>query len=459
MERLRSKKGQQKSFAETSKAVRMSMLDKRYALDAVEKANLQKSLDAMQYSIKVTTRQSLVERLESLSRQLCLKFMDDNNLFIASEMFYLEILLSSTGTVRDVKVHHESILELKSCPELADCLRRNDFADFTIQLQALASIYRLNADKDVKNKAYVVLQALETDLQNLYALQQLYVDPLMMVMQSPLGILTGRHGGHPMRLTYFVPPYELLDMDQKTLNTIDTGMMMRHKEPLGVGVTVHLEASSPHVLQKAPTMVVGNNIGGYASPVYRPKNEENSLIMPAQYALRFPSEMPIGTQTLNDIQKITDIQFEETLRSTAKPMLGLIAQHASGGTMMNSSKGMFVTLPDQQHCYFLSENPNMMVSLLKYYQSHGYWLYLATICHCLSKMRHFNNTFMYLQGVEVLSIPFTEPSHVPKILRILRQQALFNTLVSSCIRANTNNAGKETDKREIDYEKLLTTIK
>lgn len=62
----------------------------------------------MQHCIKVTSRQGLVERLESLTRQLGLKFMEDQSgLFISSDMFYLEIVLDSKGTVQDVKVHHE----------------------------------------------------------------------------------------------------------------------------------------------------------------------------------------------------------------------------------------------------------------------------------------------------------------------------------------------------------------
>ena len=47
-----------------------NLQEKRYALDAVEKSNLQKTLDSMQYCIKVTTRQGLVERLDCLTRQL-----------------------------------------------------------------------------------------------------------------------------------------------------------------------------------------------------------------------------------------------------------------------------------------------------------------------------------------------------------------------------------------------------
>lgn len=108
MERLRTHSAQNKSFAELSKAMRMSMLEKRYSLDPTERGTLQKCLDSMQHCIKVTTRQGLIERLESLSRQLGLKFMEDTSgLFISSDMFYLEIVLDAAGTLSDVKVHHE----------------------------------------------------------------------------------------------------------------------------------------------------------------------------------------------------------------------------------------------------------------------------------------------------------------------------------------------------------------
>lgn len=40
-----------------------------------------------------------------------------------------------------------------------------------------------------------------------------------------------------------------------------------------------------------------------------------------------------------------------------------------------------------------------------------------------------------MEGVLVCSIPFTHPAHVPQILVYLRQQALFNTLIASCVRS------------------------
>jgi mediator of RNA polymerase II transcription subunit 1 len=86
-------------------------------------------------------------------------------------MFYLEIILNQAGAVQDVKVHHECKPEPQSCIELVSCLQRGDFADFTAQLEGLASIYQLNAEKKIKVKAFLALQALETDLYNLSVLR------------------------------------------------------------------------------------------------------------------------------------------------------------------------------------------------------------------------------------------------------------------------------------------------
>ena len=48
--------------------------EKRYPVDGVERIQLQKCLDTLQNSIRVTTLSGMVERLESISRQLGLVF-------------------------------------------------------------------------------------------------------------------------------------------------------------------------------------------------------------------------------------------------------------------------------------------------------------------------------------------------------------------------------------------------
>lgn len=65
--------------------------------------------------------------------------------------------------------------------------------------------------------------------------------------------------------------------------------------------------------------------------------------------------------------------------------------------------------------------------------------------------------FLRLQGVIIKSIPFTEPSHVPQILRFLRQQSLFNTLITSCIRTSNYKSGLLW-KSSIDYSQTCLLI-
>ena len=75
------------------------------------------------------------------------------------------------------------------------CLSRGDFADFTAQLEGLASIYQLNAEKKVKCKAFSALQSLEADLGTLATLQSFIKEPFNLVHKSPVGILEKRRGG------------------------------------------------------------------------------------------------------------------------------------------------------------------------------------------------------------------------------------------------------------------------
>ncbi|XP_005184324.1 mediator of RNA polymerase II transcription subunit 1 [Musca domestica] len=408
MERIRSHSSQHKTFPELSKAMRMGMLEKRYPLDAVEKANLQKCLDNMQHCIKVTSRQGLVERLESLSRQLSLKFSDDSKaLFISTDMFYLEILLDSNGSLTDVKVHHESKVEQQSCSELVDCLNRGDFADFTAQLEGFSSIYQLNAESKVKIKAYDAMQAMETDLYNIFQMQNFSKDAAQILQDSAVGIVMQRRGGHPMRLVYFVSPYDLISVESKTLQpiTLDTF----NNKSIGFSVTVNLEASSANKLQILPTVTLSKDPQtGMDMPAFAPLTQMNSMLLPATFVLRLNKPLPVCYNTLRAMGLCPAAGNENSpsmstsLESQNKPpvvsnIMSLIIQTASDQQTKTNQKGLFVHLPDQTHCYYFTEN-----KLMK-----------STLIH---------------------SVPFTEPSQVHKILEFLKKMALFYSLLASCVR-------------------------
>ncbi|CAH0398408.1 unnamed protein product [Chilo suppressalis] len=432
MEKLRSKTSQNKNLADTSKAVRMALLDKRWAVDSADRMILQKCLDSLQHCIKISSLQSLIERLECLSRQLGLKFVVGTsgvNLFISSDMFYLEILVESSGSIKDVKIHHEGKIEQQSCEELVSCISRGDFADFTAQLEGLTAVYQLNAEKKVKCKAFSALQSLEEDLCTLRQLQSFIKDPWAQVHKSPIGFLQKRRGGHAMRLTYFVSPYELLDKD-KGLQPLTGDLLTLGKPsassglaslvapshtPIGHSATVLLEGSTANKLQLSPIISGGQRPGKGNGPVYAPLVPQNSAMLPACFTLKLSQPTPLCAGLSKLIHATTEVEVAGDW-ANAKPMLGLVAQQAynklAPGKVieLNLSKGLFVNLPEQTQCYFLCETRG-------------------------------------LEGCIVTSVPFTHPSHVPPLLACLRQQALFNALIASCVRLQT--------KQVVDLESVL----
>uniref|UniRef100_T1J8I3 Mediator of RNA polymerase II transcription subunit 1 n=1 Tax=Strigamia maritima TaxID=126957 RepID=T1J8I3_STRMM len=406
LERLRNKASHMKPWTETIKAYRLALLDKRYTVDNADRLQMQKCLDTLQKSIKVTSLQAMVERLESITRQLRKRNFDDCSLkftagpngtdcFISSDMFYVEVLLEMNGSVKDVKIAHHG--DPVSCSELTQVLRAGDFTEFTSHLEGLTSIYQLNADKKQKSKAYLALQALETDLSMLAQLQSSINEPSNLVHKSPVGILQLRKGGHPMKLTYFISPYDLLDMETKSSIplTVDTVV----ERQLGQYVTVCIESSTSHKLQTQSLMSITRTNDGKSLPSFAAPSNLNSTTLPANFVLKLASPMPIATALVKKIQAVTCIECADM--SSSQPLLSLITQLASKGEMdCNNNKGLFVVLPDQHHCYFL-------------------------------------NGAADLQGAMVSSIPFTHPTHVPQILVFLRQQMLFNVLISSCIRTGS----------------------
>uniref|UniRef100_A0A8D8LNG0 Mediator of RNA polymerase II transcription subunit 1 n=1 Tax=Cacopsylla melanoneura TaxID=428564 RepID=A0A8D8LNG0_9HEMI len=404
MEKLKTKSSQYKPFFEMAKALRMTILEKRYAIDNVERSHLQKCLDVLQQSIKVNSLQAMVERLESISRQLGLKFMAGQSgfdWFISSDMFYLEVVLEASGNVKDVKIHHEG-RDQQSCEELIQCLQNQDFNDFSVQLESLTSIYQLNAEKKVKSKAFAALQSLEADLITLASLQNNIKDPFFLIHKSPVGALHKRRGGHAMMLTYFVSPYDLLDLKNKISKPLSTDSI-----DIGYSVTVSMESSGVHKLQITTLVTVNVNPSGKSTPVYGASTPQNTTPLPACFVLKLSKPIPMAVSLVKKIQAVTEMECTTSDLSSACPLLSLIIQHGSDKPDESvSNKPLFVSLPDQNHCYFLTENPS-------------------------------------LEGILVTSIPFTHPSHVSQILLYLRQQALFNSLLTSCIRHTAKPADFE----------------
>ncbi|KAH3718105.1 hypothetical protein DPMN_060904 [Dreissena polymorpha] len=85
------------------------------------------------------------------------------------------------------------------------------------------------------------------------------------------------------------------------------------------------------------------------------------------------------------------------------------------------------TLLDQQHVYYLNKSQFLSISLLVPLQTlpdqqHVYYL------------NQSRDGILSGEGCLVRKIPFTHPTMVPSVLNLLRQQLVFNSVLSSIIR-------------------------
>lgn len=318
------------------------------------------------------------------------------------------------------QVHHECSNESESEPHLIEVLRKGDFIDFTQQLEGFQSIYQLNAESKIKSKAFIAIQALENDLTNIFNIESMQsVPPESLVLASSVGLLTKRHGGHPMRLLFFIRPTELLNLEQRRMDSLTNALQSAAtaKKTIGNSVTINLEAAAPsNKLQISPLLIKSSKSDGNFS--YNQINLHNSTMLPAAFVLRLNQGLPVTSQIVDDIKKITNLgvfgdETPVTIKlensSTASEdrndepasLINLIVNRESQGSYDNGQKGLFVSLADQSHCYFVADNAELTGTIIK-------------------------------------SIQFTEPIHVTKIIKLLRQQAIFNALIASCVRKQNN---------------------
>jgi mediator of RNA polymerase II transcription subunit 1 len=399
MERLRAKADSQKSLVDTSKIVRMGMANRSHSLDIVDKAVLRGCLDTLQDSISVRSVAGMSERLETIARKMGLKFNHHGTTFyISTETFYLEVRMDQAGTVVETKIHHQSVerstnshhLE-QTAPEISECLTKGDFGQFTLHLEGLIAVYAIpNCSALDKARAWQALYHLERDLERAGGRHAWIQDLGKLVQQAGgLGLVQARAGGQPMRLTYFLPPYELLDQESGTIRALTAATLTEGK--LGFSATLALRPSATPYLLPLSSLLQGTE--------WYSLTKSNAVPMPAHPSLNLSAPMPMCWSLICQLAAVTGVDWlEETANS---PLLSLVTRQASEGVLdPANNRGLFVTLPDQQHCYFLTETPSLVGQLVEY-------------------------------------VPFRHPQQVSAIVAVLRAQAQFNTLIGSCVRTNS----------------------
>lgn len=183
-----------------------------------------------------------------------------------------------------------------------------------------------------------------------------------------LGILERRRGGHAMKLTYFVSPFDLIDQENRTCDALSSEIVIKRK--IGHSVTVCMEGSTAHKLptssiitvNRSPTgkrfiiffykkyilsnLINNNSINNlyiihFSTPSYAPLTGTNSSVLPACFVLKLAKKMPMCMELVRRIQKVTELECGDI--SAPHPLLSLIIQHASEGQLdCRNNRGLYV---------------------------------------------------------------------------------------------------------------------
>ncbi|XP_063422321.1 mediator of RNA polymerase II transcription subunit 1-like [Mytilus trossulus] len=401
MEKLQSRSSQNRNWTEIIKAVIVAITnDKRCQSDALERSSILSCVDKLQKAIKVENQQTLLEKLESIARQQSLMFnppaLPDKPASISCEMFTVEISMDTKGVVKDVRVCHQG--EAMSNEELTEVLSREQYDEFSGHLQGFLSIYKIPGDKKQKSKAYLALQSLETDLNDLAQLQSSIKGVSNCIHKSPLGILLPRKGGYPMKLIYFVSPYDLLDKRSNSPHPLTVEAITEYE--CGQSVTVCIQQCSVSSrLQTMPLMSVVTQ-DGKSLPSFQALSNVNSCMLSACFVLVLPQPIPVALSVVRLIKNVTNLDV-----ITVGEENSLITLLLKDVFKCKAEDEFFVTLPDQQHVFYMND---------------------------------INGCSLEQPAVMVSKIPFTHPTNVAQVLNCLRQQLIFNTVIGSSIRPNAS---------------------
>lgn len=228
-----------------------------------------------------------------------------------------------------------------------------------------------------------------------------------------------------MKLTYFISPYDLLDEERKVSLPLSIDIITEKK--LGYSSTVCIENSSIHKLQTTSLVSITKSQDGKSLPIISALNSQNSTSLPACFALKLPESLPISIEIMNKIKQAAnglDVIYETA--NTPQSLISLLTKKMLPKKEFSKFKSVddpfYVELPDQCHTYY------------------------------------FNSSISNIMGVEAISIPFLHPTSVPKILGLLRQQVLFNVLISSCIRKLYRKELSKTDNPLMMFEITALSI-
>jgi mediator of RNA polymerase II transcription subunit 1 len=245
---------------------------------------------ARDYSI-----QGISKRLETLSRKLNLLFdvqstSQATSCFLSCADFYLEVGFHDNRLVSSIKLVHTH-LSPREPLSLDSVLSDHTYHRLESHLSGLLQVYS-QAEGQERGQVFRALSATESVLLsiNKHSQSSSLHDT---IMTQPLGLLTPRYGGLPMKLTYFQHPHEAL-----TTPPSPDHVTTRDQE-VGVSANVLVEKSTqPFLISLDPNLLRFEKQG------FDPVTSSNGASLSVTFVLQHMAPIPVCAVIMDRIHSI-----------------------------------------------------------------------------------------------------------------------------------------------------------
>ncbi|XP_073406110.1 uncharacterized protein [Dendrobates tinctorius] len=280
------------------------------------------------------------------------------------------------------------------CKELLLLLRTKDFEGFGKSLEELLQLYSIPGNSDIKAKVYLSLCNLEEDMTALFNLSRSINNNcrIAIVLHGKVGFLSPRNGGTPMNIEYYITPQQI----REEKRTPGSRVVGSHVSVTVAGTTNWYHLPMGPLFQESPR-------GDASMDGLSSLTDDSCISLPACFFLRFDHPEPVLLPLIQKIQNITGLPVVSTKQSLFHELI-IETNHKPFADLVGQEVQFIVSLSGcEDQCYVLN-----------------------------SRMDNEN------VGALVKKIPFINPNHVPSILEVLRHQAAYNALLSSCVSSAIN---------------------
>ncbi|XP_047136117.1 mediator of RNA polymerase II transcription subunit 1 isoform X1 [Hydra vulgaris] len=305
--------------------------------------------------------------------------ISNNDFFISSEMFYVEVKLNHSGEAEYVNIHNH-MGELKPCKELVNCLKKKDYDDFLNHLRGLKEIYALVGDSSTKAKIVSAVGSLEEDLLTIMNSDSSIKNQFDCIMRGPVGCIIPAVGGKCLQSVFFMDP--LMSVNFKSDNYQGLDMTKGC-----CSAVLSAQSTEQNLLPTSSVLMVENNNIQY-------QNEQFWTVesLPATFVLKLLKPLPASIRVAKLIHNII--------------------KKDKDGLFVHNSKIKFDQLLLKETCGEMKD-----------------------VLHCCA-LPDFSQKFEWVpsdenDGLLLSLIPFTKPNQIISIIKVLRFQAIYNHIFTS----------------------------